>query len=70
MAKRITEPRRTPGEIRAKVMTMLDGAHRSLDRNPGNSHVRGAVWELERLLRWIDGDEDDPWNDKSTPLRP
>ena len=55
VAKRITEPRRTPGEIRARVVRMLDTAYK----------CGSTAWamELERLLAWIDGRAEDVWDE-------
>ena len=65
MAERISEPPRTPEEIRAKVVRMLDSAYKIIGTNVGASFTRGAAWELERLLRWIDGQPEDAWDDES-----
>lgn len=60
VAKKLTEPRRTPEEIRAQVVRMLDGKYAIASRSPG-LFVSGAAAELERLLKWIDGEDVDAW---------
>lgn len=51
-------PECTAAQFRARLMESLAVARAETGSNAG-----GRVWELERLLRWIDGLPEDAWDE-------